>query len=568
MTGGRHLLLLAVFVLLARCQQKPEVSMSPRLLQIFTGDIFYLNCDNNTGGSRVKWYIDDNEQTQTNKTWKIAVAAPKHSGSYKCESNGLKSDAFPIVVLEYIPRASLIMKTGQPVMRNGGSVILQLDNDDGLQGWNCWVYRGQGRTGERRIKLRLKNDSVSLDFQPTRLMVPETIFWCSDSTQQHRSNQVMVRTSEKEVSLEMYPFPAVAGENLILRCLVWGTDQITYTLFYKDNEIIQGSTNPSIKISDVTEVTEGLYKCDATFTYKARTEGQPYKVASDAQDLFVQAVPMKAFLSENVGLSCSCPQCPSDGFYRWYKNSDDGQPVWLTDSSTGFMMMKESGSYACRAVWKQGMSSLSNSFVYQPPIKTILITVVIVLVILGLAITAAAYFLWYKKRNVTGPIYEDVALKSQDKGDDKYESLQQPRGAQREAEYDTLRPEATDSGKKDNNYEPLKKGEMKEGVYHTLGMEGAAGGAGGYEALRKEEMKAEVYHTLGMEGAAGGAGGYEALRKEGMKEGVYHTLGMEGAAGGAGGYEALRKEGMKEGVYHTLGMEGAGDLDKIVEEKM
>lgn len=75
------------------------VSMSPRLLQIFTGDIFYLNCDNNTGGSRVKWYIDDNEQTQTNKTWKIAVAAPKHSGSYKCESNGLKSDAFPIVVL-------------------------------------------------------------------------------------------------------------------------------------------------------------------------------------------------------------------------------------------------------------------------------------------------------------------------------------------------------------------------------------------------------------------------------------------------------------------------------------
>lgn len=88
----------------------------------------------------------------------------------------------------------------------------------------------------------------------------------------------------------MYPFPAVAGENLILRCLVWGTDQITYTLFYKDNEIIQGSTNPSIKISDVTEVTEGLYKCDATFTYKARTEGQPYKVASDAQDLFVQGM--------------------------------------------------------------------------------------------------------------------------------------------------------------------------------------------------------------------------------------------------------------------------------------
>lgn len=77
-------------------------------------------------------------------------------------------------------------------MRTGGAVVLQLDNDDGLQGWNCWVYRGEKT---KKIKLRLKNDGASLAFQPKRLEVLETIFWCTDRTQQCRSNQIIVRTS-------------------------------------------------------------------------------------------------------------------------------------------------------------------------------------------------------------------------------------------------------------------------------------------------------------------------------------------------------------------------------------
>lgn len=108
-----------------------------------------------------------------------------------------------------------------------------------------------------------------------------------------------------------------------------------------------------------------------------------------------------------------------------------------------------------------------------------------------------------------GPIYEDVALKTRD---DKYETLQKARGAEREGEYDTLHPDAPGRER----------------------MEGAVGGGGEYEALKKEGMKEELYHTLGMEGAGGGeGGGYEALKKEGMKEGVYHTLGTKGTGGGS-----------------------------------
>ncbi|XP_033467960.2 uncharacterized protein LOC117247481 [Epinephelus lanceolatus] len=528
MWGMKHLLILSVFVLLARCQQKPQVTVSPTL-NIFSGDLIFLSCDNS--GSSVKWYFKNQEQQQTNKTWKIGVASSKHSGMYHCESNGQKSDNFSIKVLDYVPAASLTIKIGQPVVQTGGSVVLQLDNEDGLQGWKCWVYRGKGPGETKRITLRLKNDSVSVVFQPKRLEIPETIFWCSDN-KQGRSNQVIVRTSEKEVSLEMYPLPAVVGESLSLRCLAWGTDQISSTVFYKNNAVLLKSHSPTHEISEVTESASGSYRCNAIFKHRAHTDGPPSNVMSDDQDVFVQLPPVRAVLSvlsANTGMSCSCQQCPSDRSFHWYYKKPD-EPWALMDSGKDFMMPKEGGTYACRAVWASGRSLLSNSHVYRPIITSILIGVIIVLVIL--CSVAVLIYIYYKKRNTTGPIYEDMPLRSRDKGDDQYEGLQ--RGAQREGEYDTLNPEAPGREKKEGQYEALKKEGMTSREYDTVRMEGAVGGEPGYEALKREGIKEGVYHTLGMEGAEGGGkeGGYEALKREGMKEGVYHTLGIEGAEGG------------------------------------
>lgn len=74
-------------------------------------------------------------------------------------------------------------------------------------------------------------------------------------------------------------------------------------------------------------------------------------------------VPMRAVLSVNTGLSCSCPLCPSDAVYRWYyKNGDDGQILMLKGFSQGSMTPRESGTYACGAVWKNGRSFLSKSY--------------------------------------------------------------------------------------------------------------------------------------------------------------------------------------------------------------
>lgn len=211
----------------------------------------------------------------------------------------------------------------------------------------------------------------------------------------------------------MHPLPALLGESMILRCLVWGTDRISRTVFYKNNEIILESPSPTYKITNVTESTAGSYKCDATFRYNAHEAGNPYKVVSDSQDMFVHGMHiqtalsdclwmnevshlclilyvlhlhsflqytsfkvcplicpfsahlMKAVVSRSAGLSCSCPGCPSASSYRWYRKDDDDLRWVAMESNHGLMMPKTSGTYACRAVWKNGVSHLSSPYVCE-----------------------------------------------------------------------------------------------------------------------------------------------------------------------------------------------------------
>lgn len=49
----------------------------------------------------------------------------------------------------------------------------------------------------------------------------------------------------------------------------------------------------------------------------------------------------------------------------------------------------------------------------------------------------------------------------------------------------TLHPEALSRETKEGEYQPLKEEEMKEGLCHTLGMEGEGGGEGAFEAVWK-----------------------------------------------------------------------------------
>uniref|UniRef100_A0A8D3AKU7 Ig-like domain-containing protein n=1 Tax=Scophthalmus maximus TaxID=52904 RepID=A0A8D3AKU7_SCOMX len=323
--------------------------MWPKLEEFFPGDLFYLSCDNIASSSRVQWYLNNTvvKQSPTSETWKIAVASPKHSGFYHCENNGQRSD-------------NLIVKedTGHPVMKTGHSVMLQLDNEDGLQGWKCGVYR-RALNQMKKIKFHLKITKECAS--PNSLMkIQHSLGVITFKVLKPLLMIILMHhlVSDKEVSLEMYPLPPVVGEPLTLRCLVWGTDQISNTVFYKDNAVIIGAVSSTHTITNVTELTEGQYKCDVTYTHKAQAAGPPYHEVSDTQEVFVQGT---AIISEIYGLSCSCPLCGRDSSYHWYHRNDD--QLWASMGfNSNYFTPKASGSYACRAVWTNGRSFLSNSY--------------------------------------------------------------------------------------------------------------------------------------------------------------------------------------------------------------
>uniref|UniRef100_A0A672H8G2 Ig-like domain-containing protein n=1 Tax=Salarias fasciatus TaxID=181472 RepID=A0A672H8G2_SALFA len=348
-----------------------KMSMSPPLKQVFTGDLFYLQCHASGSHNSVKWYMNDEEQAWTKKSWKIPAAKPQNSGSYRCEVNGQRSDGLQVHVQELLPTASLSIKTGQPVAQRHSSVILQLEHEDGLRGWSCRVYRGD-KVNIITLNLEGENDA-SLTFQPRSLLELETTFWCTDESEESRSNQITVRTSVKKVSLEIYHLPAVVGQDVTLRCLVWGTKQIIRTVFYRGDEVIAEGNSNTIEILNITDSKEGRYKCHATFTYKAGT-GEPYRETSDAQDLLT-------------------------GIYAW---STLHTPVSVHHPFTHHRITCDKGSQPKgNLTYSRNLSHASVSDLLAQP-STVLIPVVVVLLLIGIVIGCVAFIMWYRRRSAMG----------------------------------------------------------------------------------------------------------------------------------------------------------------------
>ncbi|KAM6897916.1 uncharacterized protein FYW49_019142 [Xenentodon cancila] len=390
MRGGKQLLLFAALILLVKCQEKPDVIIRPDLKNFFTGDLFYLIC--NKSGSTVKWYLNDVILPETNKTLRKAVASPADSGIYVCESNGAKSNQRSITVHAYTPSASLTIETGGPVMPTKAAIILKIENDDGLKGWTCKVNRGEET---KTIKLKLTEDSVSFDFQPRSLNVPETMFWCTDSTEECRSNQITIWTTDKDVMLEMYPWPAVAGESLTLRCLVWGSDQVKKSVFLRNNTEITTVTGSTHKISTVDMSDIGKYKCHATYSYRTQTRKSLHQKDSDSQEVSVQVASIRATLSKDM--LCSCLSCANEMWYRYYKKNGQSWTM-LRDGQKP----DRSGTYRCRAVGKLMRTLPSASLDYNAGVPLLGPLIGVLAIVLLVAGTCVVYFTILNRRNNQG----------------------------------------------------------------------------------------------------------------------------------------------------------------------
>ncbi|XP_035261589.1 uncharacterized protein LOC118221061 [Anguilla anguilla] len=447
------LYLCAAFFALARSQQNPTVTMYPEFKQVFSGDTLVLTC---SGSGQLKWLFNNNpNKDQTRETWTINVISKNDSGSYQCERNGEKSAPKDVTVLDYLPVASLSIKSGRAVINRGDFVVLELHVDTGLLDWCCRVYKG-GKVKKIMInKTLMTSDKKDVQFHPKTLEDHESpaIFWCQHKTEMKRSNPITIKTTGQIVVLETPPEPAILGKQLTIWCRVWGEPDISRVVFLKNGEEKQNKNNSSLTIDNVTIEDQGNYSCTVTYKFKKVTSNIPNTVTSDPQELLVKAQPPEAvYTKSGTNLKCSCPKCSKPDNYRWYIQKQ-GQMETVDQEVMNFSP-SEGGSYWCKAVWDDRVSAPSARF-------------------------SAAF-----------------------QEDGGYEEV-----GQRKATDNIMMQEK----KKEGEYEALKQSE-KEGEYQTLGAEGGKGAEGGYEALKRAKMdeKEGEYQTLGAEG---GKGGEEILKK-------------------------------------------------------
>ncbi|XP_064179404.1 Fc receptor-like protein 5 [Anguilla rostrata] len=551
------LYLCAAFFALAR-SQKPTVTMCPEFNQVFSGDTLVLTC---SGSGQLKWFFNTNLiKDQMRETWTINVISKNDSGSYQCERNGEKSAPKDVTVLDYLPVASLSIKSGRAVINRGDPVVLELHVDTGLLDWRCRVFKGGKVKKIRFDKTLMTSDKKDVQFHAKTLEANESpaIFWCQHKTEMKRSNPITIKTTGQMVMLETPPEPAILGKPLTIQCRVWGEPDISRAVFLKNGVEKQNKKNSSLTIDSVTIEDQGNYSCTATYKFKENTSKIPNTVTSDFQELLVKAQPPEAvYIRSGTNLKCSCPKCSKPHGYRWYKQKQ-GQ-MEIEDLEDINFSSSEGRSYWCKAVWNDRVSAPSARFSpnqdssdpESKPAPVILIVILFVCVILMVSCCVIAVF-YMKKRRSSAAFREDGG----------YEEV-----GQRKATDNIMMQEK----KKEGEYEALKQSE-KEGEYHTLGAEGGKGTEAGYEALKRSKMdeKEGEYQTLGAEGGNGAEGGYEALKRAKMdeKEGEYQTLGAEGGKGAEGGYETLKRAKMdeKEGEYQTLGAEGGKGGEEILKK--
>ncbi|XP_016423536.1 uncharacterized protein LOC107752134 [Sinocyclocheilus rhinocerous] len=532
----RSLLLLSVFLALIREGEgeKPTVSLRPKFPEVYVGDDVTLICNHKGGSKPTKWFINGKVQPHEDYSMLLIAVTPENNGMYECEQAGSKSDPYTLTVLELEPLAQLSPSAGGAVMTKGDGRNLVLQADDDLKGWACFVLRG----------VSTFSLGLDVDEKMNRAVIfaelkeaERATFWCKKKKKDLRSNAVTLKMTELMVMLVPPAVPALQGEPVALRCVVWGGPKLEQAVFYKDSKKIESTSEGTYTITNATQSDNGKYSCHATYRYShISAEAAQKQGDSDAQELKVIGGPPAAVISVSTNsLRCSCPHCPAScTSYHWYHTlfNDPYTRRKLTENDE-FITVQDEGLYSCRMDCGKGFSRFSNDYSYAETANVMPIMVAAILIVLGLLIVL---LIALKRRRGGSAIQETKRDKDKTTGGD-YEQIQLKDKDQ--AVYHTL-GESTSKDQAEGGYEPLQK-RQEGGVYHTLGPgEGQSEGQGGYEALKS--VKVEVYQTLSSDDSkkpAGEAeGGYEQLPQ---KDKDYEAVTVE-----ENPYEEVKKQMAKE----------------------
>ncbi|KTG39663.1 hypothetical protein cypCar_00036138 [Cyprinus carpio] len=363
----RSLLLLSVLVALIREGegQNLTVTLLPKFPQVFVGDDVTLICNCKGGSKPTTWIFNGASQTHEDYSKLLIAVTPKNNGVYECVQGGKRSDPYTLTVLKLEPHAQLSPSVGGAVMTKGDGRNLVLQAEDELKNWTCSVLRGGSRFGL----------GVNLDEQMKRAVIfaelkeaERATFWCQKK-EIHRSNTVTLKMTELMVMLVPPAVPALQGESVALRCVVWGGPKLENVVFYKNNTKIMNSPEGTYTITKATQDDNGNYSCHATYRFSHTSAGAAQKEGdSDAQELKVIGGPAAAVISGSTkSLQCSCPRCPDNCTpCHWYHTlfNDPHSRRRLPENDRS-ITAEEEGLYSCRFDCGKGLSRFSDSYSYH-----------------------------------------------------------------------------------------------------------------------------------------------------------------------------------------------------------
>ncbi|XP_035387123.1 uncharacterized protein LOC113590149 isoform X4 [Electrophorus electricus] len=558
----KMLLLLPVFLAFTRANELKVVS-HPYFPTFYVSDVITLLCKNGHDilKNDVKWLKN---LTEFSSTPSITVML-RQSVSYSCESGGRKSGSFNINVLNLVPKARLSNTGRKAVIGRGDAVVLRLHVEDTLTDWWCRYTKDFTEYWTKPQQQEMSNHTALIHASIQGENSTNTTYWCMNTKSKQRSNAVTLRATGRIVMLQVPEGPVSEGENVHLRCEVWGGAHVDQAVFYQNGKKLPAGTKDTYDINNITMSSDGLYKCDATyrFIHISKSASAHHSVYSDEQVLQIIAGPPVATLVHDSGiLRCKCPQCDSPGSHQWWYRVSGGSASKLSDTSADLQSRKE-GFYTCRAAFENGFSRFSNEVLLQVTAPDLVVMLVVVAVVLAVALCLVLAVCYWKRRRNTQMFGGKKVKELEDGADGGYELIDVEKGGrnkgQGEAEYEPLKGPQTQvyhtlkgQGEGQGGYEPLKGPQTQ--VYHTLKGQGEGQGKeqaeGEYDLLK--DPQAQVYHSLkGQgEGQGEGQGGYEPLK--GPQAQVYHSL--KGQGEGQGGYEPLK--GPQTQVYHTLKGQG------------
>uniref|UniRef100_A0A671R6R4 High affinity immunoglobulin gamma Fc receptor I-like n=1 Tax=Sinocyclocheilus anshuiensis TaxID=1608454 RepID=A0A671R6R4_9TELE len=343
--------------------QKPTVSLRPKFPQVYVGDDVTLICNHKGGSKPTKWLINGKVQPHEDYSMLLIAVTPENNGMYECEQAGSKSDPYPLTVLELEPLAQLSPSVGGAVMTKGDGRNLVLQADDDLKDWACFVLKG----------VSTFSLGLDVDEKMNRAVIfaelkeaERATFWCKKKKKDLRSNAVTLKMTELMVMLVPPAVPALQGEPVALRCVVWGGPKLEQAIFYKDSKKIKTTSEGTYTITNATQTDNGKYSCHATYRYSHITAEAAQKQGdSDAQELKVK--PPAAVISASTNsLRCSCPHCPAScTSYHWYHTlfNDPYTRRKLTENDE-FITVEDEGLYSCRRDCGKGFSRFSNDYSY------------------------------------------------------------------------------------------------------------------------------------------------------------------------------------------------------------